>query len=54
MVAPEFDAPMYEPLRDYGQIWLMPGVGTILAIGLGAGAFGIGGAVAGAATGGAL
>ena len=33
---------------------LLPGVGTILAIGLGAGAFGIGGAVAGAATGGAL
>jgi hypothetical protein len=32
----------------------LPGVGTILAIGLGAGAFGIGGAVAGAATGGAL
>ncbi|HKX49778.1 MAG TPA: hypothetical protein VJQ48_05030 [Candidatus Binatia bacterium] len=33
---------------------VLPGVGTILAIGLGAGAFGIGGAVAGAATGGAL
>ena len=33
---------------------ILPGVGTILAIGLGAGAFGIGGAVAGAATGGAL
>lgn len=29
MVAPEFDTPMYEPLRDHGQIWLMPGVGTI-------------------------
>ena len=33
---------------------VLPGVGTILAIGLGAGAFGIGGAVAGAVTGGAL
>ena len=33
---------------------VVPGVGTILAIGLGAGAFGIGGAVAGAVTGGAL
>jgi hypothetical protein len=29
MAAPEFDAPMYEPLRDTGQIWLMPGIGTI-------------------------
>jgi hypothetical protein len=33
---------------------ILPGVGTILAIGLGAGAFGIGGAVAGAASGGAI
>ena len=33
---------------------VLPGVGTILAIGLGAGAFGIGGAVAGAASGGAI
>lgn len=33
---------------------VLPGVGTILAIGLGAGAFGIGGAVAGAASGSAL
>lgn len=33
---------------------ILPGVGTILAIGLGAGALGIGGAVAGAASGGAL
>lgn len=32
----------------------LPGVGTILAVGLGAGAFGIGGAVAGAAGGGAI
>jgi hypothetical protein len=29
MAAPEFDTPMYEPLRDYGQSWLMPGVGRI-------------------------
>ena len=33
---------------------ILPGVGTILAIGLGAGALGIGGAVAGAAGGGAI
>jgi hypothetical protein len=33
---------------------ILPGVGTIVAIGLGAGALGIGGAVAGAASGGAL
>ena len=33
---------------------LLPGVGTILAVGLGAGALGIGGAVAGAAGGGAI
>ena len=33
---------------------VLPGVGTILAIGLGAGALGIGGAVAGAAGGGAI
>jgi hypothetical protein len=33
---------------------VLPGVGTILAIGLGAGAFGIGGAVAGAASGSAI
>ena len=31
---------------------VLPGIGTILAVGLGAGAFGIGGAVAGAAGGG--
>jgi hypothetical protein len=30
MVAPEFDRPMYEPLRDLGQDWLLPGVGSIL------------------------
>jgi hypothetical protein len=29
MAAPEFDMPMYEPLRDYGQSWLMPGIGAI-------------------------
>lgn len=29
MVAPEIDAPMYEPLRDIGQFWLMPGIGMI-------------------------
>jgi hypothetical protein len=29
MAAPDFDTPMYEPLRDYGQNWLMPGVGRI-------------------------
>jgi hypothetical protein len=29
MAAPEFDTPMYEPLRDYGQTWIMPGIGTI-------------------------
>ena len=29
MAAPEFDMPMYEPLRDYGQGWLMPGIGRI-------------------------
>src|SRR5918999_5981906 len=34
--------------------FVLPGVGTILAIGLGAGALGIGGAVAGAAGGGAI
>src|SRR5690349_3790956 len=33
---------------------LLPGVGTVLAIGLGAGALGVGGAVIGAAGGGAL
>jgi hypothetical protein len=33
---------------------LLPGIGTIIAIGLGAGALGVGGAVAGAAGGGAL
>jgi len=29
MAAPEFDKPMYEPLRDLNQSWLMPGVGRI-------------------------
>jgi hypothetical protein len=29
MIAPQFDTPMYEPLRDYGQTWIMPGIGTI-------------------------
>jgi hypothetical protein len=29
MVAPEFDTPMYEPLRDLGQDWLLPGAGSI-------------------------
>ena len=29
MAAPEFDMPMYEPLRDYGQDWVLPGVGRI-------------------------
>jgi hypothetical protein len=29
MAAPDFDTPMYEPLRDYGEMWLMPGIGTI-------------------------
>jgi len=33
---------------------LLPGVGTVIAIGLGAGTLGLGGAVAGAASGGAL
>ena len=33
---------------------LLPGVGTVLAIGLGAGTLGLGGAIAGAAGGGAL
>jgi hypothetical protein len=29
MVAPEIDRPMYEPLRELGQDWLLPGAGTI-------------------------
>ncbi|MDJ0762836.1 MAG: hypothetical protein QNJ97_07580 [Myxococcota bacterium] len=29
MAAPEFERPMYEPLRDLSQEWLMPGVGQI-------------------------
>jgi hypothetical protein len=29
MAAPEFDTPMYEPLRDLGQDWLLPGAGAI-------------------------
>lgn len=29
MAAPEFPQPMYEPLRDLGQEWLLPGVGKI-------------------------
>lgn len=29
MAAPHIDTPMYEPLRDLSQEWLMPGVGTI-------------------------
>jgi hypothetical protein len=29
MAAPNIDTPMYEPLRDLGQDWLMPGVGLI-------------------------
>lgn len=29
LVAPEFDTPMYEPLRDLGHDWLLPGAGTI-------------------------
>jgi hypothetical protein len=29
MVAPEFDQPMYEPLREVGQDWLLPGIGAI-------------------------
>jgi hypothetical protein len=29
MAAPHIDTPMYEPLRDLGQDWLMPGVGAI-------------------------
>ena len=29
MAAPHIDTPMYEPLRDLGQEWLMPGVGLI-------------------------
>ena len=27
MAAPEFDTPMYEPLRDLGHDWLLPGAG---------------------------
>ena len=29
MAAPEFDTPMYEPLRDLGHDWLLPGAGRI-------------------------
>jgi hypothetical protein len=29
MAAPEFDTPMYEPLRELGQDWLLPGAGAI-------------------------
>lgn len=29
MAAPEFNQPMYEPLRDLSQEWLLPGVGNI-------------------------
>jgi hypothetical protein len=29
MAAPEFDTPMYGPLRDLGQDWLLPGAGAI-------------------------
>lgn len=29
MAAPEFEQPMYEPLRDLSQDWLLPGVGQI-------------------------
>ncbi len=29
MAGPEFEQPMYEPLRDLSQEWLMPGVGQI-------------------------
>jgi hypothetical protein len=29
MAAPEFDRPMYEPLCELSQDWLLPGVGTI-------------------------
>lgn len=29
MAAPHIETPMYEPLRDLSQEWLMPGVGTI-------------------------
>ena len=29
MAAPEFDRPMYEPLREISQEWLLPGVGAI-------------------------
>jgi hypothetical protein len=31
MAAPEFDAPMYEPLAELGHDWLLPGAGTIPA-----------------------
>jgi hypothetical protein len=31
MAAPEFDAPMYEPLAELGHDWLLPGTGTIPA-----------------------
>jgi hypothetical protein len=30
MAAPEFDTPMYEPLRDLGQDWMLPGASSIL------------------------
>ena len=29
MASPEFDTPMYEPLRDLGHDWLLPGAGRI-------------------------
>jgi len=29
MAAPEFDRPMYQPLRDLGQEWLLSGAGSI-------------------------
>jgi hypothetical protein len=29
LVAPEFDLPMYEPLRDLGHHWLLPGAGSL-------------------------
>jgi hypothetical protein len=29
MAVPEFDTPMYEPLRDLGQDWLLPGAGAV-------------------------
>ncbi len=31
MAAPEFDAPMYEPLSDLAHDWLLPGAGSIPA-----------------------